>query len=76
MCCAMRMKTIAAWLFVGVGLLILTRFLSMFDLTEDGKLVTFLTVVGIVYFGIGFVSGFVHDWHMDKRTQAGREPHR
>jgi len=73
MCCAMRMKTIAAWIFVGFSLLILARFLSMFDLTEDGKLVTFLIVVGLVYSGIGFVSGFVHDRHMDKRTQAGRE---
>lgn len=69
----MRMKTIAAWIFVGFGLLILARFLSMFDLTEDGKLVTFLAVVGLVYSGIGFVSGFVRDWHMDKRTQAGGE---
>ena len=66
----MRMKTTAAWIFVGFGLLTLGLLLSMFDFTEEGKLATFLTVAGLVYFGIEFVGGLVHDWH---RTRAARE---
>jgi len=66
----MRMKTTAAWILVGFGLLILGLMLSMFDLSKNGKPATFLTVVGLVYFGIGFVGSLVHDWHRDKRTDA------
>ncbi len=69
----MRMKTTAAWIFVGFGLLTLGLLLSVFDFTEDGKLGTFLIAVGLVYFGIGFIGGLVHDWHRDKRTEAGRK---
>ena len=49
----------------------IARFLSMFDLTQDSKLMTFLIVVGLVYSGIGLVSGFVHDWHMDSARKRG-----
>ena len=48
----MRMKTAAAWIFVGFGLLMLGLVLCKFDLTEDGKLAKFLTVVGLVYFAL------------------------
>ena len=49
------------------------QLLSMFGLTEDGKLAAFLFIAGLVYFGIGFVGGLVHDLHRDKRTKAGKE---
>ena len=70
LCGAMRTKTTAAWLFVGFAVLMLGVSLFMFDLTEDGKLATFLIVVGLVYFGIRFVGGLVHRWHRDKRIRA------
>ena len=48
----MRMKTTAAWIFVGFGLLMLGQMLSMFDLTKNGKLATFLTMVGLSTSGL------------------------
>ena len=69
----MRMKTTAGWIFVGLGLLTLGQLLSMFGLSEDGKLAAFLFMAGLVYFGIGFVGGLVDDLHRDKRTRAGQE---
>ena len=44
----MRMKTTAGWIFVGLGLLMLGQLLSMFGLTEDGKLAAFLFIAGLV----------------------------
>jgi len=70
---AMRLATITAWLFVGFGLLMIGALLYLFQITEDGKLARFLGLLGVVYFGIGVVVTLVHDRHMLKRTQAGRE---
>ena len=65
----MRVETIAACIFVGLGLLMIGTLLYMFQITEG----RFLAVLGIVYFGIGMVLTLTHDRHMAKRMQAGRE---
>ena len=65
----MSVETIAAWIFVGFGLLMIGTLLYMFQITEG----RFLAVLGIVYFGIGMTLILTHDRHMGKRTQAGRE---
>jgi hypothetical protein len=40
---------------------------------QAGKLTQFVAVTGLVNFGIGVVLTIMHDRHMIKRTQAGRE---
>jgi hypothetical protein len=67
----MRIETVIAWIFVGFGLLMLGTLLYIGSVY--GGLGRFLAVVGAVYFGIGVVLTLMHDHHMDKRTQAGRE---
>ena len=69
----MRIKTTAGWIFAGFGLLMLGQFLSMFGLAEDDKVAAFLFMVGLVYFGIGFVGRLVRDLHMDRRTRAQKQ---
>ena len=69
----MRIKTIAAWIFVGFGLLTVGALLYLFQITEGGKFARFLAVIGGVYFCIGGILTLTHDRHMAKRTRAGRE---
>ena len=47
--------------------------LYVYEVTEADKLAQFVAVMGLVYFGIGVVLTIMHDRHMIKRTQAGRE---
>ena len=65
----MSVETIAAWIFVGFGLLMIGTLLYMFQITEG----RFLAVIGGVDFCIGGILTLVHDRHMARRTQAGRE---
>ena len=69
----MRIKTLAAWIFVGSCLLVIGTLLYTFEITKDGKLASFLAVIGLVYFGIGVMLGRMYDQHMARRTRAGRE---
>jgi len=69
----MRVEIIGAWIFVGFGLLMLGALLYVLGVTEDGNLARFLATVGGVYFCIGGVLTIIHDRHMARRTQAGRE---
>jgi Kef-type K+ transport system membrane component KefB len=68
----MRRETIAVWIFVGFGLLMLGTFLYVLGLAE-GAFARLLAGVGIVYFGIGIVLSVMHDRHMARRTQAGND---
>jgi len=67
----MRTGTVAAWIFVGTGLLMIGLWLHMSHVSA--KLGIFLAVLGLVYFVIGWVLATLHGKHMDKRTRAGRE---
>ena len=72
----MRIETITAWIFIGFGLLMIGALLYLFQITEGGKFARFLAVMGGVYFCIGGILTLMHDRHMARRTQAGRESHR
>ncbi|MGN6731920.1 MAG: hypothetical protein ACTHMB_08110 [Candidatus Binatia bacterium] len=67
----MRTGTIAAWIFVGFGLLIIGTWLQTFGVL--GTLGIFVAALGLVYFVIGWVLSVMHGRHLDKRTRAGRE---
>ena len=67
----MRAETFMGWMFVGFWLLITGVLLQLLEVISE--LATFLTAMGFVYVGIGFVLAFAHDRHMAKRTRAGRE---
>ena len=69
----MRLETIAAWIFVGFGLLMIGTLLYLFKVTEGGKLGMFLGVVGLMYFVIGMLLLLMHDRHMAKRVRGMRE---
>jgi hypothetical protein len=64
----MRPQTVAVWVFVGLALLAIGNMLFLSQV-GFGLLVM---VIGLVYFGIGIVSGSVHNKHMVKRTRAGQ----
>jgi hypothetical protein len=60
-------------MFAGFCLLTLGTLLSMFEVTEGGRLGIFLALVGLVYFGVAIVVTLIHDRHMAQRTRAGQE---
>ena len=68
----MRIEIIAAWIFIGFGLLMIGVFLYLFQI-EGGR---FLGVIGAIYFAIGMLLTLKHDRHMAKRIRAGRDSHR
>lgn len=67
----MRIETVRAWIFLGFGLLMLGTSLYMLQIT--GKFGILLAAIGLVYFLIGTVLSAIHNRHMIRRTQAGRE---
>ena len=70
----MRIETIKGWMLVGFGLLFIGMLLYVcLKSPQTDKLAQFVTVMGLVYFGIGVVLTIMHDRHMIKRTRAGRE---
>jgi hypothetical protein len=69
----MRIATIAAWVFVGFGLMLIGALLYVLQISEYGKLARFVAVMGGIYFCIGIILTLMHDRHMARRTQAGRE---
>ena len=69
----MRSETAINWILLGFGLLAIGTLLYMFEVTEDGLLARFLEIMGVVYFAIGMVLAVIHNKHMVKRMQAGRE---
>ena len=69
----MRTGTIAAWIFVGLGLLMIGTLLYMFEVTEARNLGRVLVAVGLVYFVIGLVLLLKHDRHMAKHMRGMQE---
>jgi hypothetical protein len=67
----MRIATVATWIFVGVGLVVIGALLYVLPATEGNKLASIVAGIGGVYLFIGGVLTVVHDSHMAKRTRAG-----
>ena len=66
----MRTGTVAAWIFVGFGLLMIGLWLHLFHVS--GKLGIFLAVLGLIYFDIGWVLATMHGKHMQAHAGGAR----